>query len=129
MRKIKKIILHCSYTKPSMDIGASEIRDWHVNDNGWSDIGYHFVIRRSGTVEMGRPLSRKGAHTKGHNKNSIGICLVGGMGEFGKSETNFTMEQYKSMALLVEDLEFEYPNAIIHGHNEFSDKTCPTFYS
>src|SRR3546814_3669760 len=79
MRRIETIILHCSYTPPSMDIGAAVIKGWHVDGNGWTDIGYHFVLRRNGAVEEGRPLDVVGAHAKNFNGRSIGICLVGGM--------------------------------------------------
>ncbi len=78
MREINEIIVHCSATPESMDIGVKEIRDWHVNDNKWDDIGYHFVIRRDGTIECGRSIDKAGAHCKGHNAHSIGMCLVGG---------------------------------------------------
>ena len=70
---VKNAILHCSATPAGRPHNAAEIRRWHVDGNGWSDIGYHYVILIDGTVEAGRPLWRKGAHTKGHN-NDIGIC-------------------------------------------------------
>ncbi len=73
------IVVHCSATKPSQDVGASEIRQWYL-DRGLSNIGYHLVIRRDGPVENGRPLSNVGAHVRGYNRVSIGICLSGGMG-------------------------------------------------
>ena len=78
MRKIRKIIIHCSATKEGHDIDAAEIKKWHVEGNGWSDIGYHYVIKLDGTVEEGRPLERSGAHTLNHNFDSIGICYIGG---------------------------------------------------
>ena len=85
MRQIDHIIVHCSYTPPSMDIGAETIREWHTlpkpKGRGWSDIGYHWVIRRNGTVEAGRSEERAGAHAKGYNQDSIGICLIGGKSE------------------------------------------------
>ena len=77
MRFIEKIVIHCTFTPPTMNIGVEEVRKWHVEENKWSDIGYHFVIRRDGTVESGRPVERPGAHVKGHNSNSIGIAWVG----------------------------------------------------
>lgn len=131
MRDINKIIVHCSYTSPSQDIGAAEIRDWHVNDNGWSDIGYHFVINRKGIVELGRPVKFAGAHVRGHNQDSIGICLVGGKKEgSNEDETNFTWRQYEALMDLVFELQLQYGEEVtVHGHNEFTnDKTCPTFY-
>ena len=104
-----------------MDITASDIRDWHI-DRGWSDIGYHYVIRRDGTLEDGRPIEQAGAHTKGRNTNSIGICLIGGADSF-----DYTLDQMDVLVDLVETLEETYPNATVHGHNEFSGKACPQF--
>ena len=84
MRPIRGIILHCSATRPNWMANSktsakvAEIRRWHVRDRGWSDIGYHFLIDRDGTVAKGRPLERTGSHTQGHNTGTIGICLLGG---------------------------------------------------
>lgn len=128
MRDINKIIIHCAATRPSMDIGAKEIRQWHVRDNHWADIGYHGVIRRDGTFESGRSLDTPGAHTSGHNKNSIGICLVGGVAEDGKTpENNFTPAQWETLERTVRELLKKFPNATVHGHNEFAQKACPSF--
>ena len=128
MRVINKIIVHCAATRPSMDVGAKEIRDWHVKGNGWADIGYHGVIRRDGTLESGRPMDQAGAHTTNHNKDSIGICLVGGVAEDGKTpENNFTPEQWATLKRVLFDLLQKYPNATIHGHNEFANQACPSF--
>ena len=128
MRDIKKIIIHCAATRPSMDVGVKEIRDWHIKGNGWSDIGYHGVIRRDGTLESGRPIDQPGAHTSGHNKDSIGICLVGGVKEDGKTpESNFTAAQWDTLKRVIHDLLQKFPNATIHGHNEFAAKACPSF--
>lgn len=130
MRQIEMIIIHCSATPPNMDIGVEEIRKWHL-ERGFSDIGYHFVIRRDGTVALGRPVELAGAHCKGHNSRSIGICLVGGTDKYtGKviSSCNFTEEQWNSLESLVEDLLEEYPSIrSVHGHNEFAAKDCPCF--
>lgn len=126
MREINKIIIHCSATKPSQDIGAFQIDEWHKKQ-GWSGIGYHFVIRRSGEVEKGRDIEIAGAHCKGQNKHSIGICLVGGIDENGKSQNNFTAEQFAGLRRLVSELKQQYPNATSHGHNEFAAKDCPCF--
>lgn len=78
-KETKRIVVHCSATTPGMDIGAAEIRDWHVNENSWDDIGYHIVIRRDGTIEMGRQEGAQGAHAAGYNHDSFAICLVGGI--------------------------------------------------
>lgn len=121
MRDITKIIIHCSATPTDMDIGAEEIRGWHLA-RGWKDIGYHYVIRRDGTLEEGRPLEEHGAHTLGFNIGSIGICLVGGEDRF-----DFTLDQMDVLVDLVEELEEKFPDATVHGHNEFSSKACPQF--
>jgi N-acetylmuramoyl-L-alanine amidase len=129
-----------------MDIGAAEIRRWHIEDNDWSDIGYHYVIRRSGTLEPGRPLEKVGAHTTGHNIGSIGVCLVGGLQDGtggdanndgtiddlenrfrGKPENNFTPLQYITLTRVIKDLLIRFPHASVHGHNEFAAKACPCF--
>lgn len=122
MRQINKLIIHCSDTPVSLDIGANEIRLWHTRDNGWSDIGYHYVIRRNGEIELGRAEETVGAHVLGHNYDSLGICLIG-----GRPEGDFTPEQWTSLESLIKELRCKYPDAAIHGHRDFSSKTCPTF--
>lgn len=76
MRPIRAVVVHCSDSPDHMDVGADEIRSWHL-ERGFSDIGYHWVVRRDGTVEAGRPEARSGAHVAGRNRDSIGICWVG----------------------------------------------------
>ena len=80
------IVIHCSATKPSMDIGAEIIKDWHVNERGWRDIGYHKVIKRNGDVEDGRDIRDSGAHAAGYNSKSVGLCMGGGMAEDNSAE-------------------------------------------
>lgn len=135
MRLIDKVIVHSAATTEDMDIGAEEIRDWHVNGNGWSDIGYHFIIRRDGTVEAGRNISRVGAHTKGHNITSIGICLVGGGYRKAshlkvKARLNFTYHQYRALRAMKIDLNkrLDLIDGMWYGHRDFNINTmCPTF--
>ena len=129
MRNIQKIIIHCSYTPPSMDIGAAEVRRWHVEQNGWADIGYHWVITRNGLVEMGRPELLEGAHVRGENRDSIGLCLIGGMTEKNKRPGfNFTRAQMQSLDKVIDRILISHPFAEIHGHNEFDEgKECPCF--
>lgn len=123
------IVVHCSATKASQDIGASEIRKWHIEDNGWSDIGYHQVIRRSGAIELGRPLHVTGAHAKGYNSRSIGVCLVGGIDVNGDPEDNFTPEQMDSLSLTLDYWKRIYTTAEILGHCDLPgvSKACPCF--
>ena len=83
VRMIDSIIIHSTATPVGMDVGVEDIRAWHVRDNGWRDIGYHWVIRRDGTIEEGRPEIAVGAHVAGYNHNSIGVALVGGVAVTG----------------------------------------------
>ena len=128
MREINRIIIHMSYTTPSTDIGAPEIRQWHVGGNGWSDIGYHKVIRRDGTVEDGRPIEKSGAHTLGENADSIGICLVGGKHKSRDiHDCNFTSAQWRALDRLCRDLLLEFGDLDISGHRDWAARGCPGF--
>lgn len=129
MRSIDKIIIHCSATPAEMDIGAAEIDMWHRRDNGWRCIGYHYVIRRNGVVEDGRPEDQEGAHVKGRNARSIGVCLVGGDGSSpgDAPADHYTPAQIASLRRLLRDIQSRHPAASIHGHNEFAAKACPGF--
>lgn len=124
----KYIAIHCSDTPPSMEIGVDEIRSWHVDDNKWSDIGYHYVIKRDGTIENGRDIQKVGAHERRINRTSVAICLVGGKTQnFKEPDFNYTDKQMASLRSLVTRLVRYYPKAQVVGHNEFSEKTCPNF--
>lgn len=141
LKDVKRIVLHCSATPPDMDIGAGEIDRWH-RKKGWWGIGYHFVIRRDGAVEKGRPCSRFGAHAQGYNQDSIGVCLVGGVrrvkeGNDGDGprwdmvpEDNFTPEQWTSLMFLVDALVMRcHPTVEVLGHRDLPRvrKACPSF--
>lgn len=127
MGKVTEIIIHCSSTYARMDWGAEEIRECHVKENGWDDIGYHWVIRRNGAIEPGRSEYYAGAHCTGHNSKAVGVCFVGGLGDNGKPEDNFTKAQFDSGARLVKALMERFPNAKVYGHSDFADKACPVF--
>lgn len=127
MRKIDKIIIHCSATPENRDIKTETIKSWHVKGRGWSDIGYHFVIELDGAVRDGRPLHRAGAHTKGENAHTIGVCYVGGIDKQNNAKDTRTDAQKESMNKLIASLIEDYPEASVHGHNEFSSKACPSF--
>jgi N-acetyl-anhydromuramyl-L-alanine amidase AmpD len=118
-RRTDYIVVHCSATPPSSDIGADEIDEWH-RKRGWSGIGYHAVIRRDGGIEFGRPFDEVGAHVKGQNYRSVGICLVGGVNDQGDAEDNFSTEQMKSLTAIVATLERAYPGAEVLGHRDLS---------
>lgn len=128
MRKINEIILHCSATPEGKDFKAKNIDEWHKSQ-GWKMIGYHYVIDLDGKIEDGRPVEMDGAHTKGHNKNSIGICYIGGLDSDGKPKDTRTQEQKKSMYKLIFQLLNLYGLSIadVHCHNEYAKKNCPCF--
>lgn len=140
-QKISHLIVHCSATKPSVGVDASVIRRWHKLQ-GWSDIGYHYVIKRGGFVEPGRPIDQIGAHTKGWNDRSIGVCMVGGVHEkTGRAENNFTLDQFASLAEVIASARAHFPGITVLGHRDtFGDtngdgvvdsrdwfKECPSF--
>ena len=133
MRGISKIIVHCAATTPSMDIGAYEIKDWHTNPKlktkPFNDIGYHYVIRRSGELEKGRDIAIAGAHAFRHNFNSVGVCLVGGVDEENKPDDNFTLKQYNTLIELISFLKLTFPIDDVLGHRDLPNvkKSCPCF--
>ena len=120
------IFVHCSATKPSMNIGVREISQWH-KEQGWLAIGYHFVIRRDGTIEEGRPVDVVGSHVKDWNSKSVGVCLVGGIDDKGRHEANFTPAQMHSLREKLADLKDLYPDAEIKAHHDVAPKACPSF--
>jgi N-acetylmuramoyl-L-alanine amidase len=113
------LVVHCSATPPSQDIGVNEIRVMHLKRK-FDDIGYHYIIRRSGMVCAGRAENSIGAHVQGHNWNSIGICMVGGVNARNKPENNFTPEQFVALAGLLASLRVKYPRTRIVGHRDLS---------
>lgn len=123
------IAVHCSATRPSMDVGVKEIDKWH-KARGWSGVGYHYVVRRNGTVEAGRPEKAIGAHVEGYNHNSLGICWVGGVNDDTLGpEDNRTPEQKAALKTLIAYLKTRYPNAKVQGHRDFPSvkKACPSY--
>lgn len=132
MRTISALVIHCAATPPNMDIGAEEIRRWHTDPrprgNGWSDIGYHAVIRRDGTLEEGRPDRRKGAHVRPRNADTLGVCLVGGVDDRGRAEANFTPEQFARLERYIAHVRDRYGDVDIVGHRDIDPgKACPSF--
>lgn len=135
MRKITEVIIHCSATPPDWMHGntaaakAKEIKRWHVQDNGWSDIGYHHLIDRDGQVVLGRPIERAGAHTQGHNSNSVGVCLIGAHGASAddRFDDHFTPAQREAMHRVVDSLQTRFGPLKVSGHNQYANKGCPGF--
>jgi N-acetylmuramoyl-L-alanine amidase len=124
------ITIHASATFPSMDIGAAEITEWHLA-RGFRTIGYHEVIRRDGTVEIGRQAEEQGAHVGGFNPGNYGICLVGGLAQGTKRpENNYTDAQWDALRERMLIHHARWPQAIIMGHNGFpghEPRGCPCF--
>ena len=127
MRDINKIIIHCSATKEGVNVSAATIKRWHVKGRGWSDIGYHYVIGLDGAIEYGREVSRSGAHTKGENETSIGICYIGGLNDKSRAKDTRTEAQKTALIKILKTLTHIYPDATIHSHFEFANKACPCF--
>lgn len=126
-RQIKEIIVHCSATAEGRDFTVEDIRRWH-KQQGWSDIGYHYVIGRHGEQWKGRDVDVSGAHCEGHNRNSIGVCYIGGLDETGKKAKDTRTLQQKAVLLsLLTELKRLYPDAKIYGHRDFARKDCPSF--
>jgi N-acetylmuramoyl-L-alanine amidase len=120
VRKINKIIIHCSATPNGREHDVADIRSWHMAPpKNWSDIGYHYVIRVDGILERGREDKTIGAHAYGHNKHSIGICMIG--------LNKFNIDQWWELRKLVAQLLTKHPDAKVIGHNEISHKSCPGF--
>lgn len=130
------IVVHCAATTPQMFIGAAEIDHWH-KERGWEGIGYHFVIRRDGMIEPGRPIDqdiapgwqiKNGAHVAGYNSRSVGVCLVGGLNQHGNPSPEYTEDQWGSLRVLVSFLNRCFPTAEVLGHHDLDPgKECPCF--
>jgi len=128
MRKITEIIIHCSATAEGKDFSVKDIDRWH-RQRGWAGCGYHYVVRLDGTVETGRSEQTVGAHCYGHNKNSIGVCYIGGLATDGKTPKDTrTTAQKAALYALLKKLKTKYPKARIYGHRDFNpQKACPSF--
>ena len=120
-RKISKIFVHCSDSDIASHDNIETIRKWHVEENKWSDIGYHYFISKSGIIHNARPTNKIPSAQKGHNAGSIAICLSG--------RNNFTEKQFKSLYVVCLNISREYGYKIkIFGHKDTdSKKSCPNF--
>ena len=126
-RKITEIIVHCTSTPEGRDDKIEDVRRWH-KEQGWSDIGYHYVIHLDGSVHEGRNIEVSGAHCKNHNAHSIGVVYIGGMDKDMRHAKDTRTEQQKASLLsLLVDLKKKYPDAKIYGHRDFDRRDCPSF--
>ena len=126
MRPLRKIILHCSATPAGVEITREQIDRWHKK-RGFVEIGYHYLIHIDGSLEKGRDLDVVGAHCKGQNPGSIGVCYIGGLGDQGQFADTMTFAQEMTWTNLVHSMRTLFGPLTIHGHNEFADKACPCF--
>ena len=126
MRSITMLIIHCSAVRPDQQSSVAQIDSWHRKRGFHLGVGYHYVIRRDGEIEKGRPEWLTGAHCKNHNAHSIGICYEGGLNIRGQPDDTRTEAQKASMRRLLEELHQRYPRAIIIGHHDLNPlKDCP----
>ena len=133
---VDEIVLHCSDTRPewmqtrTFKARVAELRRWHIEDRGWKDIGYHWVIDRNGLVLPGRTEGTIGAGVEGHNRGVIHICLLGGHGsaETDQLRDYFTADQGLRLRDLIAAVQSRTPITRISGHNEWAAKACPGFY-
>lgn len=132
---VHEIIIHCTDTRPDWMEGhktsekVAEVRRWHMEDRGWKDIGYHYLIDRDGTVAKGRANDVIGAHVAGHNAGTLGISLFGGHGS-NENDTfgmHFTADQDTALAKLIVKLGTMTKITKVSGHNDYAAKACPGF--
>lgn len=128
-RLINEIIVHCSATAEGKDFTVDDIRRWHMAPpRKYSDIGYHFVIYRDGSIHTGRDINIKGAHVKDHNEHSIGVCYIGGCATDGSTPKDTrTPQQRTALRQLLTELCGKYPIKKICGHYQYAAKACPSF--
>lgn len=132
MRYFDTIIIHCTATMAGVDFSVRDVTEWH-KAQGWRDCGYHYIIRIDGTIQKGRPLDEEGAHCRGHNKDSVGVCYVGGLDKNGRPADTRTPAQKRALARLIWKLTVQAMNAgfgipQVFGHRDFNKfKDCPCF--
>jgi len=127
MRKIEFIIIHCTATPEGRPVTVADVTAWH-KQKGFKTIGYHYLIGLNGEIWKGRDENEIGAHCEGHNATSIGVCYVGGLAKDGvTAKDTRTKKQSDALVKLIKELKAKYTSAVIHGHNEFAAKACPSF--
>lgn len=122
-RNIHTVFVHCSASDKANHDDVSVMRNWHVNGNGWSDVGYNYFITKKGHIQAGRPVSRIPAGQKGHNNGTIAICC------HGLKEELFTAQQFQSLIAFCQAVNAAYSSKEIRfrGHKEVANKACPVF--
>jgi len=137
---VKYIVVHCAATREGQDIDIKRIDKMH-KARGFRKVGYHFFIKLDGIIQKGRYLSEPGAHVRGYNSKSIGICYCGGLDSNGKPKDTRTEDQKESLESLILAMRERFPSAIVCSHYDFSEdknnngkidrwekmKACPCF--
>lgn len=133
---VHEVIIHCAATRPTgwfadlpFEDQVKEIRRWHMEDRGWRDIGYHRIIGREGQIGIGRSLWEYGAHVQGHNRGTVGVCLIGGHGAAADDDffDHFTHKQDVALRRYIGELKELTTITKITGHSEYANKACPGF--
>ena len=119
MRNITKIYIHCSATKEGVDYDVSWLRGVH-RARGFYDIGYHYVVYLDGSIHKGRPVQEMGAHVKGDNENTMGVCYIGGLDSNGKPKDTRTVMQIHALRACIDMLKIDYPDVEVWGHRDAS---------
>ena len=120
------VVIHCSAVRPDQLSSVAQIDSWHRERGFKFGVGYHYVIRRDGSIEAGRPEWMVGAHCVNHNKYSIGVCYEGGLDARGQPADTRTAAQKATLRQLLTDLHRRYPRAVIVGHHDLNpQKECP----
>lgn len=127
-KPIHTAVIHCTATRAGQDFPAAKIREWHLA-RGWSDIGYHLIVRLDGEIETGRPMQYQGAHVSGHNDGTIGVVYVGGLDADGSPADTRTPAQTAAIRLLLDELADDFGPLAVMGHRDFPGvaKACPSF--
>jgi len=120
------IVIHSTQTKPNANINIRTVDEWH-RKRGMLKVGYHFLIRREGLIEVGRGPNDIGAHTKDHDSDSVSVCMAGGLNTRGITAPDYTEGQLESLFVLVMTLKHMYPDAEVVGHRDLSKTECPSF--
>ena len=126
VRNITEVIVHCTATPAGRDVTVADVDRWH-RQRGFAGIGYHYLVALDGTVHAGRDVDIAGAHCRGHNRNSIGVCYVGGLDAARRPAATRTPEQRGALRGLLAALKRLYPGAVVRGHRDFAAKACPCF--
>jgi N-acetylmuramoyl-L-alanine amidase len=141
MRPIHKLIIHCSATRPDVNLTPAKLEAAH-KARGFTECGYHFYIRHSGIIITMRDIAKVGAHCRGHNQDSIGICYEGGLDSDGNPADTRTFQQKYALRTLIRCLQSDYPGCQVYGHRDLSPdldgdgivepeewvKSCPCFF-